>query len=319
MTTHSTLHSLTELSSFKKPIHLAIGMFDGVHLGHRAVIKSAVHIAQHNDSKAAVLTFQPHPSRLFRPEKPTLLMTNPVCRAERMLELGVDFVIMQEFTPSFAKLTAEQFPTWLKQQVPTLESITVGTNFRFGAGRLGDVGLLIDQSKKIGLEVYSVDRMHHNHEAISSTRIRKLLQKGEIEAVNHLLGYSYHSSGAVVRGKALGRELGFPTLNLEWNVELYPRFGVYALKVYDKANPNHWKPAVANFGIRPTIAVSQEQPLLEIHILEETQWGLGDELKVEWCHFIRPEAKMSSLDELKAQIKIDCKSARDFLTRLKSE
>lgn len=284
----------------RKPVALAVGMFDGVHLGHQSVIESAVATARHEGGIAAVLTFAPHPSRIFRPENPTRLLMPPVLKQREIFKLGVDLLVTRTFDAAFAQLPGESFLSYLKEVIPTLGSIHVGENFRYGRGRLGDVARMVVDARPLGIDVFSVDRFRFNGEPVSSSRLRAALSEGKIEAVNAMLGYDYYAEGPVVEGRKLGRTIGFPTLNLQWEPELMPRLGVYAVSVTgpDKSAV----PAVANYGLRPTVEQSATTPLLEVHLLAEKPWSVGDQLRVYWERFLRPERKFETLDALKAQI-----------------
>jgi riboflavin kinase/FMN adenylyltransferase len=297
-----------------RPVHLAIGMFDGVHLGHRAVIEAAVQSARRSGGLAAVLTFWPHPSALFRPENPTRLIQDAPTKAHVLLGLGVDAVITQSFTRELAGVMAPDFLAWLRQRLPTLAAVYVGENFRFGQGRKGDVAQLLSSARGLGLSVFSAPRVNLDGEPISSTRIRGLIEAGEITAANALLGYSYFASGVVTPGKRLGRGIGFPTLNLAWSPELRPRFGVYVARVVTPKSPTPL-PAVANYGLRPTVEQATE-PRLESHVLGACPVDAGDAISVEWLRFLRPEMKFGGLDELRAQIAKDRNAAaKDFSLR----
>ncbi len=298
-------------ASFTKPLHLAIGMFDGVHLGHRGVIEPAIRAARQVGGVAAVLTFSPHPSALFRPDNPTRLIQSPALKARVLATVGVDAVITERFTPDLAKIPAEEFLPWLKQRLPSLCGVYVGENFRFGAKRVGDVKLLEDTGRALGLTVRSAARVTAHEELVSSTRIRAHLEAGEIEDANALLGYAYFSDGVVAPGKRLGRTIGFPTLNLFWNPDLKPHYGVYAVRVSGEHGAT--RPAVANYGLRPTVEHASE-PKLEVHVLGECPFGEGDRVTVEWLHFVRPEMKFASLEELRAQIARDVAAAKQFFS-----
>lgn len=284
-----------------RPVHLAIGIFDGVHLGHQTVIETAVHNARSSGGVAAVLTFRPHPSRLFRPDQPTRLLGNAETQAELFGRLGVAAVITHAFTPEFAAVPAEQFVAWLLVRLPRLVGIYVGQNWRFGAGRRGDVTLLVELGRRGGVAVYSASPVQLNGEPVTSTRIRTLLEAGQVAAANALLGYAYFSPGRVIPGRKLARQLGYPTLNLAWDPELRPRFGVYQVTV-------DGLPGVANYGVRPTVEAAGA-PWLETHVLGSCLYGTGDHISVEWRRFIRPEQKFSSIDELKAQVARDVAAA----------
>jgi riboflavin kinase/FMN adenylyltransferase len=292
-----------------RPLHLAIGMFDGMHLGHKSVIESALHSARRSGGLAGVLTFWPHPSALFRPDHPTpLLMPREMKRAV-LARLGIDFVIEQNFSPAFAGTDARDFVPLLRRSLPHLAAVYVGENWRFGRGRAGDVALLIAAAQPLGVEVFSAPRLNHNGAPISSSRIRELLAAGAMAEANALLGYSYFATGTVQPGRRLGRTLGFPTLNLPWAPEARPRYGVYAVTVTTPAGTV--VNGVANYGLRPTVGTATE-PLLEVHLLGAVPADAEGFLTVNWLHFLRPEQKFASLEELKTQIARDRETAREF-------
>lgn len=293
-----------------RPLHLAIGMFDGVHLGHQSVVASAVEGARSSAGIAGVLTFWPHPSRLFRPEQPVPQIMSPEIKAEVLHSLGIEVVIEQPFDHDFASLAAEDFVTHLQRYLPALRVIYVGENWRFGQRRLGDARLLLELGRRAGVSVVSSPRLHRDGQPISSTRLRRHLADGEIEIANSLLGFPYFSEGEAVPGRQLGRSIGFPTLNIPWDPELRPRFGVYTVRVTGAATAG--LRGVANYGLRPTVHKESAgiMPLLEVHLLaEKSPFGPGDRLRVEWQRFLRPEKRFADLEALKAQIAEDVKRA----------
>jgi len=300
------------LSLPDRPLHLALGMFDGVHVGHRAVVGGAVEGARSCGGISGVLTFHPHPSVLFRPADPTRLILSPELKGERLLELGVDVVITERFTSDLAAVAAEDFVPWLRRRLPRLAALHVGENFRFGAGRRGDVAALAASGRRCGVAVVSAPRVMREGAPVSSTRIRGLLTDGEMGAANRLLGYAYFARGAIAPGKQLGRTIGFPTLNLEWAPDLRPRLGVYAVRVSGPRAPEGL-PAVANFGLRPTVEQALA-PRLEVHVLGPCPFGTGDAVKVEWLSFLRPERKFADLAALREQIGRDRAGAERFFT-----
>jgi riboflavin kinase/FMN adenylyltransferase len=307
--------SLAQAAPPPGPLHLAIGMFDGVHLGHQAVVEAAIHSAKQSGGVAAVLTFHPHPSRLFRPEAPTLLLMPPEQKTRFLHELGVDLVITQPFTRAFARITAEAFLGKVKRYLPALAAIYVGENFRFGRGRAGDVETLVRSGRKAGVAVVSVARLRRNGRAISSTWIRELLAMGEIAEASRLLGYTYFCEGLVQAGRRLGRKLGFPTLNLAWAPEARPAYGVYAVRLYTEES-SRGRPGVANYGLRPTVARTAGGPLLETHLLGTKQApGPGQKIRVEWREFLRAEQKFASLEALRTQIAKDKKAAAGYFRK----
>jgi len=285
-------------------------MFDGVHLGHQAVIKAAVQSARRSGGVAAVLTFDPHPSRLFRPDAPVRLIMDRERRISALLALGVTAVIVQPFDAAFAGIEAEGLLPHLRSNLPSLHTVYVGENWRFGKARRGDVALLVVEAKKLGLHVVSAPRINGDGEPISSTRIRILITEGRIDTANVLLGSAYTSDGVVRSGRQLGRTLGFPTLNLPWEPDLRPRFGVYIVSVEAAAaaaaaglSSSRPLRAVANYGVRPTVEQGAEPtPLLEVHLLEECPFGAGDSLRVEWLAFLRAEQRFDGVEALREQI-----------------
>ncbi len=292
----------------RRPLHLAIGMFDGVHMGHRAVIDAAVRSARRSGGIAAVLTFDPHPSRLFRPEDPVRLIMDRERRVAALLALGVAAVIIQPFNAEFAAIEAEGFLPFLRASLANLHTVYVGENWRFGRGRRGDVAMLVVEAKQAGLHVVSAPRINGDGEPISSTRIRALLTEGRIDAANVLLGTAYASEGRVEEGKRLGRTIGFPTLNLPWAPDLRPRYGVYVVSVSRTEDRSRSLRGVANYGVRPTVEQTNV-PQLEVHVLDDCEFGPGDSLRAEWLAFLRPEQKFADLPALRAQIERDRASA----------
>lgn len=294
------------------PLHLAVGIFDGVHLGHRAVIDSALVASRQDGGLAGVFTFTPHPSEFLRPDKATRLLMHAGEKNTQLFRLGVDVVFWQQFDAAMAAVPADGFVSWLRQRLPELVSIHVGANFRFGQHRCGDIHTLVASGKAQGIQVYSVDRLHLNGEPISSSRIREALTAGDLATVNTLLGYRYSTSGAVVPGKKLGRTIGFPTLNMDCPLALQPPFGVYHVLVQGCSARD--VQAVANYGLRPSVETTTK-PQLEIHVLaQHCPFSEGDVLEVEWLKFIRPEQKFPSIDALRAQIAADCQSVLQSVT-----
>lgn len=292
-----------------KPLHLAIGMFDGVHRGHQSVISAAVSAARRDGGLAGVLTFWPHPSALFRPGNPTPLIMPPAMKHRVLAGLGIDFVIEQNFSREFAAVEAREFVPCLRRALPQLAAVYVGENWRFGRGRTGDVALLIEEGRKAGLTVISMPRLTQGDAPISSSRIRELLAAGKVSDANALFGYAYFSEGVVAHGRQLGRTIGFPTLNVPWEPELKPAYGVYAVTV--QKDPGQPLPGVANYGLRPTVE-STAHPLLEVHLLEPAAVTYGDAISVNWLQFLRPERKFDRMEDLRQQIGRDRDNAVEF-------
>jgi riboflavin kinase/FMN adenylyltransferase len=292
-----------------RPLFVAIGIFDGVHLGHRSVIESAVQSARHMGGVSVVLTIDPHPSVILKPGNPTRMILDLPSKLAKIGSLGVDAIVVQPFTPDFAAISAEDFVPFIKRHLPRLAGIYVGENYRFGKGRRGDVAMLVAEGRKHGITVFSAPRVNLDGEPISSTRIRERILAGDMKGAAALLGYVYKAEGTVVHGKHLGRKIGFPTLNLGWSPDLRPLYGVYAVRVSGSKSYG-WLPAVANYGLRPTVEQAEE-PRLEIHLLVACPYGAGDPVTVEWVRFLRPERKFAGIEELKAQIARDVAEARE--------
>jgi riboflavin kinase/FMN adenylyltransferase len=301
---HVHFNSLEDAKLLRGPVHLAIGMFDGVHLGHQAVIGAAIGSARCDGGTAGVLTFFPHPSRLFTPARATEMILTPEVKRWLLLDrFGADFMVEEPFTPEFAAIPAGDFVSHLAARIPKLAGIYVGENWRFGRGREGDVALLKTLCDSRGIRMFSAPRVSLGGSPISSTRIRELIATGRIEQANTLLGYEYTSFGTVVAGRRLGRTIGFPTLNMNWEPECRPALGVYEVRV-STADGDERLPGVANYGLRPTIG-DRQGPLLEAHLLVSNGFGEGDRLRVEWCRFERGEARFTSLEALRGQIGTD--------------
>ena len=302
------------LKKCNKPLHLAIGVFDGVHLGHLAVIEPAVSSAKDNSGISAVLTFDPHPSRLFKGDAGTDLIMSLNTKVSRLHGLGVDIVIAKTFDQDFASISADAFLSYLQKELPSLKAIYVGQNFRFGQGRIGDIQTLIESGSALGIDVWSIDRIKQNGLPISSTRIREALRAGHVDLVNGLLGYRYISNGMIIKGAQLGTKMGFPTMNLLWSPECKPRYGVYAVRFLIEGS-EHWNNGIANFGVRPTVTDgSSVEPLLEVHSLEDCQCDVGAKIRVVRLSFSRDEKQFDSVDVLKKQISEDCEFVKNLLS-----
>ena len=306
------------LNKKKQPIVLAIGMFDGVHLGHQEVLEATSQKSFQISGLAAAFTFPKHPASYLRPGKEPPLLMDALQKAEKLFDCGMKAVVMREFNREFSRVKAEDFVQFLKDRIPSLHGICVGKNFRFGKDRVGDSGFLKLKSEEIGINVEVIDSKVLNEQAISSSRIRVALASGKIELVNEMLGRPYSIQGIVQPGKAMGRKIGFPTLNLDWEPQCRPVYGVYAGYLTRKSSAKRL-PAVANYGLRPTVENQVLVPRLEIHSIEELdpmEWKTGVFLELQLCHFIRAEKKFDSLDDLKFQISKDKEQARELLDKL---
>lgn len=290
---------------------LAVGMFDGLHRGHQAVIGKALDEARLRNALPGLLTFWPHPSAVLRPASRTLLFQPRALKEEKAAEFGMLAYIEQPFTQDFSAIQAEAFPLWLKDRLPGLQCLICGDNWRFGNRGRGDVSLLTQLAPGAGFTAIGLPRQSCGGEPISSSLIRRCLAEGELARANDLLGYAYAVEGTVCPGRQLGRTLGFPTLNLPWEVDLVPKPGVYAVHV-SVDSPLERVPAIANLGFRPTVETSPERPLLEVHLLtsREPLPATGQRLRVHFHHFLRPEVRFPDLAALRKQIEQDVAVAK---------
>ncbi len=301
------------MSSPDGSIHLAIGIFDGVHDGHRAILEQASGLQETHGGQVVAFSFWPHPSHILYPEKATPMILSKDDRVRLLKKAGADYVHIQEFTQEFSEIQASEFPNWLKNEFPALQTISVGQGFEFGKGRKGDAKLLQETAANIGIEVLPVDRVDLHGVKLSSTRIRKEILEGNIPAANEHLGYPYFASGKVIPGQALGRKLGFPTLNLDWLPNLRPPLGVYAVWARPLDDEDYEpEPAVANYGIRPTVD-NGTQPVLEVHLLDPLYPPNWEAAYIEFETFLRPEKKFSGQHALRKQIAKDIQVAHLIL------
>jgi riboflavin kinase/FMN adenylyltransferase len=292
-------------------ISLAIGFFDGVHLGHAEVVRRAVERARERGQTPAVLTFDPHPRVVLGKDKYHTVLTPFPGKRELFESLGVEMALVLSFTLDFARVSAERFVRDLLVPLGVATAV-VGFDFRFGHRGLGDAELL-RQASGGAIDVQVVEPVYLGGEKVSSTRIRGLLEAGRCGEAAELLGRPYEVQGTVVHGKALGRQLGFPTANLETASPYFiPRYGVYAVTV---AGEGLSKPlgGVINVGVRPTVDKAGGEPKLEVHLFDFSGDLYGKCLTVRFHSFLRPEMKFDSLDALIAQIGRDAAEARKLL------
>jgi riboflavin kinase/FMN adenylyltransferase len=297
------IDKLEELAAQDGPLHLALGVFDGVHVGHRAVIARAVEAARKEGGKAFVVTFDPHPIRVIAPEKaPASLLATLDEKAAVLKALGVEGLLVIHFDMTFAKMDAEEFVR--KLLAANVRTIAVGEDWRFGSKRSGDVAMLRRMGGELGFQLEAVPPVMWDGERISSTRIRQAIRDGNFDAVEEMLGQPYELSGTVIEGRKLGRGLGFPTANLRLGERQTPRDGVWSVKVEGLGK------GVANLGTRPTVDGGER--LLEVHLFDFSGDLYGKELRVRFGKFLRHERKFSSVEELREQILRDAEEARQF-------
>ena len=293
---------------------VAIGNFDGVHRGHQAVISRAATLAAGFGAPRAVLTFEPHPRRFFRPEIPPFLLTPFRAKAQLLAALGVEMLAVQRFDAAFAHLDADAFIRRILVDGLAARHVVVGYDFTFGHERSGNVDVLKRAGSQYGFGVTAVGPVASaDGEIFSSTNIRDYLVGGKPGHAAALLGRPFEIHGMVLGGDRRGRTIGFPTANLTLGGYIRPAFGVYAVRAgVETEGRIAWHDGVANLGLRPTVDGSRL--LLETHLFDFARDIYNTHLRVALIEFIRPEQKFSGLDALKAQIAEDCVAARSILT-----
>lgn len=280
-----------------KNLSIALGYFDGVHLGHRAVINSAVNFAKENNLKSAVITFKDHPCCFFYGVCPKYILTREQ-RREKLASSGIDYLYELDFDEKLSSLNAQEYLENILVKYFTPKSISTGFNHHFGAQKSGTPEFLRNNSKKYGYEYFEIPPQKIDGEIISSTAIRNYLQNGQIEKANKMLKDNFAITGIIVEGQKLGRKLGFKTANLIYPPELIDLpFGVY------ETNTQYGK-GITNFGIRPTVS-STQKPVAETHIMNFAKDIYGEKINVEFVRMLRKEQKFNSVDELKQQIAKD--------------
>jgi riboflavin kinase / FMN adenylyltransferase len=290
---------------------VALGNFDGFHLGHQAVVGRAVARARAEGRPALVATFDPHPVRFFKPDVPPFRLTTLGQRQRLFEAAGADAMLVFRFDAALASLTAEQFVAERMIQLIGAAGVVTGEDFTFGRGRGGNVEVLRRLGPEHGLSVDAVAPVADG-EPISSSRIREALQAGQPEEAARLLTRPFAIEGVVEHGDKNGRKLGYPTANLSLGNYLRPRFGIYAVR--GRLPDGRVLDGAANLGIRPTFEPPKE--LLETHIFDFAGDLYGQTIEVELVSFLRPEAKFDSLDALTAQMDQDCAEAKRRLVLL---
>ncbi|MCS6990766.1 MAG: bifunctional riboflavin kinase/FAD synthetase [Chitinophagales bacterium] len=293
---------------------LTVGTFDGVHVGHRRLIEQVVLQARRRHTSAVLLTFDPHPRQVIRSEqRPIKLLTTTDEKIQLLKPLGIDHVVVVRFTEAFSQLSALAFVRDVLAKNFAPAAVVIGYNHQFGRHRDGNIELLRKLSVQFSFEVIEIERQLVGDVEASSTRIRLALQEGDVRYAAQLLGYPYFLTGTVVAGRQLGRQLGFPTANLQPSSadKLIPADGVYGVRVHIDEQPRCFAGLTA-IGMRPT--VQGRERTIETYLLDfnETEELYGVRLRIEFLHFLRPERAFPSLDELVAAMKADEQLARQL-------
>ncbi len=287
---------------------VTIGNYDGLHLGHQAIIKRVIELARKGKGEAVVLTFEPHPVKFLHPELQIPLITPYRKKMLLLAQFGVDVTINLPFSEDIASMSAKEFIQEIVQRRIAPRQIIVGFNFTFGKGRTGTSEELKKIGEGLGFKVEIIPPFHVDGEVVSSTRIRELIARGDIKEANRMLGSNFFMLGRVIHGHARGKDLGFPTANLEITQDLYPNDGVYAATVLvDERRYD----GVVNIGTNPTFG--DEQLAVEVFLFDYQGDLYGKELQVALVDKIRDEQTFPSVDLLVRQIEKDIKRAKEIL------
>ena len=309
------LSAITPLPADLRGGVVAIGNFDGVHRGHQAVLERALAEAARRDVPALVLSFEPHPRKVFRPDMPLFVLTPPPMKARLLSLLGFAALVEQQFTRDFASLSAEAFVTDVLERTLGITHAVTGFDFHFGKDRQGGPAYLMAAGERHGFGVTLVDAFRdEGAEVVSSSRIRALLCDGEVAEAAGLLGYRFTVESEVVGGQQLGRTLGFPTANMRLPAEATLKEGIYAVRFRRTDGTLH--DGVASFGRRPTVD-DNGAPLLETFVFDFSGDLYGETCEVSFFGFLRSEIKFDGLDALVVQMKRDEAEARALLASVK--
>lgn len=302
-------HSITDFKSTKKTI-VTLGTFDGVHIGHQKILEKVTQKKEAKDYESLVLTFFPHPRMVLEGQSDVKLLNTLLEKIELLKKNGLDNLVIHPFDEKFSQLTAHDFVKTVLVDQFHIQKIIIGHDHRFGKNRTANIDDLIAYGKQYDFEVEQISVQEIEAVSVSSTKIRKALDAGNMELANRFLGYDYFLTGIVQKGKQVGRTIGFPTANLkiEENYKLIPRNGVYIVKsILDQETIY----GIMNIGFNPT--VEGQDLSIEIHFLDYNADLYGQEISVSLLHFIRSEQKFQSILLLKAQLESDKQKAILFL------
>lgn len=321
---------VTNLDHFKneRPIVLALGNFDGVHLGHQEIFRAAANHAKKTNGETAVLTFGEHPQQVLHSNKKPMFLTSLSQRLALLEKVGINICFLMKFTDEFSKMSAESFVENIIVNKIHADAVCMGSNARFGHGRSGDARLMRKLALSNELSLYEISSVQIDGVSVSSTVIREAIQKGDLDQASRWLGRPYSFYGTVVSGAGRGTQLGFATANLDVQNEIVPPTGVYVVKVdriqdeylgktetgytHQKKVVQSGLPGVLNYGVRPTFE-SESVPLCEVHLLDFDSELKGQTLEVTFVKKIREEKKFDRAEELTHQIKNDVLAARQVL------
>jgi riboflavin kinase/FMN adenylyltransferase len=298
------------------PSALSIGNFDGVHFGHRQILRRVKAIAAERGWKASALTFDPHPTRVVAPGRTPPLLTSPERRAELMRQEGIEQVLILPFTRELAMLTPEEFAGQLLVGALGARAVLVGDNFRFGHRQAGNVAVLAELGQRLGFQTEVVPAVAWRGRVVSSSAIRELIRAGNVQLAARLLQYAYGLEGDVVSGRGVGSRQTVPTLNLATLAEVIPANGVYITRTCDRADGREWD-SVTNIGYRPTFGTN-DQLTIETFLLSAPAGGAPQRIRVKFLRRLRDERKFDTPEALRAQILQDVRTAQAYFRRLKA-
>jgi riboflavin kinase/FMN adenylyltransferase len=287
------------------------GTFDGVHLGHQKILKRLAEVAQQTGGESVVITFYPHPRTVVSADNQEVKLLSTLDeKIELLTQNGVQHLLVIPFTREFSELTSEEFIQKVIINTIGTKTLVIGYDHRFGKNREGGFDYLVQNASRYGFGVEEISRQDIDHMAVSSSKIRKAIQDGDMTQAQHFLGRNYDLNGLVVKGKQIGRTIGFPTANIQVReqTKLVPQDGVYAVWVYYNAEKLR---GMLNIGNRPTVDGTYKT--IEVNILDFNKEIYGENLKVEFVQKVRPEQKFNGLDALKAQIAQDKLTVSDIL------
>jgi riboflavin kinase / FMN adenylyltransferase len=306
-------HSLEEATGHFGPCALTIGNFDGVHIGHRQLVREARRQAQLRGCRSGVLTFHPHPRTVISPGRTMNLLASAEQRLELLEQTGLDHILVLPFTPDVAQLSAEQFVEQILVHALDTRFVVVGDNFRFGNKQGGNPELLASMGAALGFETVFVPQVRYRGEAVSSSLIREHIQQGDVARAGRLLGRCYSLSGPVVSGHGIGSRQTVPTLNLQPPAGVLPANGVYITAVHDLDDGRHW-PSVTNVGTRPTF--DGDNLTIESYLLSPLIGETPKRIRVDFRRWVRAERMFPDPIELKAQILRDVARANSYWRRI---
>jgi riboflavin kinase/FMN adenylyltransferase len=301
------IHAANGLKAGGKKTCLAIGFFDGVHLGHQQIIRPTISDARQHDAVAVVLTFDKHPNSVVAPDKVPPLIYSLQQKLRAIESLGADALLLVQFDRKFSEQTGEEFIRSLTRDLGKIHSICVGSDFVFGHKRSGNVGFLKKLGAELNFQVHGLAAVSLDGEIVSSTRIREMIRAGNLDAASQMIGRTYAISGCVVEGDKLGRKIGFPTANLDATNLVLPPNGVYS--GCTKWAGQLYRVAL-NIGFRPTVALGRPALRVEAHLLDFDGKLYGREMEIEMGEKFRGETKFNSVTELQQQISRDVEAVR---------